>query len=90
MPTIHNKTKLPLTVPLPGGKKLRLGPLASGKIAPKAVEHGAVKRLVEEGKAELTVEDQRGSGPSGSNKGIGPGRGPTTGAGGGVQHTGDR
>ncbi len=86
MPQIHNKTQKPLTVPLPGGKKLRLGPLRSGTVTPKALEHPPLKRLVEADQIEITVEDdKRGSIRGG--KGLGPGRQNTTG---GIQHTGDR
>ena len=58
MPTISNKTHLPLRVPLPGGKTLHLGPGKTGQISPKAIEHSGLKKLVEAGKIEITDEHQ--------------------------------
>ena len=88
MPTITNKTRLPLTVPLPGGKKLRLGPGNTGQVTPKALAFPPVKKLVEAGDVEVAGDDRKhGGGQSGAGKGRAPGRGPTTG---GVRHTGDR
>ena len=46
---IVNKTQKPVAVPLPGGKKLRLGPGKTGQITPKAAEHAPLKKLIEEG-----------------------------------------
>ena len=60
MATITNKTSRPLNVPLPGGKKLHLGPLKSGEIAPKAIDHPAVQRLVEAGDVEIDTTAARG------------------------------
>ena len=50
---IKNQSRRPLTIALPGGKKLRLGPLKSGQITARAAEHPAVKKLVEEGIIQL-------------------------------------
>ncbi len=50
---ITNQSRRPLTIALPGGKKLRLGPLKSGQITARAAEHPAVKKLVEEGIIQL-------------------------------------
>ena len=88
MPSITNKTRLPLTVRLPGGKKLRLGPGNTGQITPKALDSAAVRKLIEDGDLEVADGDRsRGGAPSKGGKGPAPGRGPTTG---GVRHTGDR
>jgi hypothetical protein len=51
--TILNKTHEPLRVSLPRGKKLHLGPGQTGQIAHQDLEHGAVKRLINEGKREV-------------------------------------
>jgi len=49
MPTITNKTTKPLSVPLPGGKTVHLGPKASGQVSPRAAEHAPLQKLVEAG-----------------------------------------
>lgn len=60
MPSVTNKTKRPLIIPLPRGKKLHLGPGKSGEIASNAVDHAPLKQLVEAGELEITRES---SGP---------------------------
>lgn len=88
---ITNKTRKPLSVPLPGGKKLFLGPGKSGQIAPKAAEHPAVKALIEAGELEVAIggrKAQRDAGSVGVNPG--GGRSGSGSGGGGVRHTGDR
>ena len=47
LPTIKNTTKKPLNIPLPGGKRLFLGPGKEGKIRARAAEHPPVAALVE-------------------------------------------
>ena len=88
MPSIHNKTKRPLAVPLPGGKKLRLGPLQTGQVTPKALEYPPLKKLIEVGDIELTGDGQRRGEATSSSKRPKPGRN-NPGAG-GIRHTGDR
>ena len=56
MPSVTNKTKRPLIIPLPRGKKLHLGPGKSGEIAANAVDHASLKKLVEAGDLEITLE----------------------------------
>jgi hypothetical protein len=85
---ISNKTKRPLRVPLPGGKKLHLGPGRTGQIAPKAAEHPPVKALLDAGDLEI-VGKGRSQG-TGSSGGSGLKSSEGGGAGGGVRHTGDR
>ena len=46
---ITNKTQKPLNVPLPGGKRLFLGPGKTGQVAPKALEHPPLAKLIEAG-----------------------------------------
>ena len=46
---ITNKTAKPISVPLPGGKKLFLAPGKSGQVSPKALEHPPLVKLLESG-----------------------------------------
>jgi len=87
MPSIQNKTKRALTVPLPGGKKLRLGPFQTGQVKPKALEHAPLKALVETGDLEVTGDNRRHGEATSSSKRPTPGRN-NPGAG-GIRHTGD-
>jgi len=86
---ITNKTKGPLRVPLPGGKRLFLSPGRSGQIAPKAAEHPPLKALIEAGELEIV-------GPTGGKRGGSGGGGggvsssQTSSGGGTIRHTGDR
>ena len=88
MATITNKTTKALSVPLPGGKKLFLGPLKSGEISPKAVDHPPVQKLVEAGEVEITGTQQKakhaGGGKPGAPSSGGQGHGT------GIRRTGDR
>jgi hypothetical protein len=49
---VTNKSKKPLLVPLPGGKRLFLQPGKTGQITPKALEHPPVAQLLESGDLE--------------------------------------
>jgi len=77
---ITNKTKKALSLPLPGGKKLFLGPGKTGQVTPKALQRPALKKLIEAGDIETaegsaqTIEAGGGktSGASGSQN-SGPG-----------------
>lgn len=68
MKTIINKTQKPLSIPLPRGKILHLGPGKVGQIASSAADHPQVKKLIEGGQIEVLSE-----GP-GSNEGAGGGK----------------
>jgi hypothetical protein len=59
MTTVNNKSRKPLSVPLPGGKTLHLGPGKTGQIASKAVEHPQVKKLLDAGEIEIVDEGPR-------------------------------
>lgn len=88
---ITNKTRKPLSIPLPGGKKLFLGPGKTGQIAPKAAERPALKKLIDAGEVEVT-DTKRGHSEAG---GDGSGKaGPSSGAGrsatGAMRQSGDR
>lgn len=92
---IQNKTRRPLRIPLPGGKKLHLGPGKTGQITPKAGEHPPIKKLIDEGELEVVGEGKSigtGGSSGGSGSSGGTGVNPTQGgpATGGVRHTGDR
>lgn len=66
---IINKSKRPLVVPLPGGKKLHLGFRATGQIPDGAVDHPPVKKLLDAGDIALAGESSHGpSGPAPSDE----------------------
>ncbi len=71
MKTVTNKTRKPLSVPLPRGKTLHLGPGKTGQISWEAAEHPQLKKLVDAG--ELEVSDD-GATPTGGSGGGGKGR----------------
>lgn len=50
---ITNKTNRPISVPLPGGKKLFLGPGKTGQVTPKAAKHPPLIELLETGDLEI-------------------------------------
>ena len=53
---ITNKSKKPVSIPLPAGKKLFLGPGKSGQITRKAAESPAVTKLIEDGDVKISEE----------------------------------
>ena len=59
--TISNKTHRPLSVPLPRGKILHLGPGKTGQIASEAAEHPPLRKLVEAGEIEILGEGHAGT-----------------------------
>jgi hypothetical protein len=74
MPAVSNKTKKPLSIPLPGGKTLHLGPGKTGQIAANAAGTAALKNLVEAGAIEIAGDDSHyGAEASGSRRGRGSG-----------------
>jgi len=89
MATITNKTTKPLSVPLPGGKKLRLGPLNHGEIAARAIAHPPVQKLVEAGQVEIDASEHRHLSAGGGAKAPRGGSG-ALGHGAGIRRTGDR
>ncbi|MCP3979483.1 MAG: hypothetical protein GY716_09165 [bacterium] len=86
---ITNKTNRPISVPLPGGKKLFLGPGKTGQIVPKSATHPPLVKLVEAGDLET---DEGGHGKasattdSSKRKAGGQGSGQST----NIRRTGDR
>jgi len=89
MRTIRNLTASPLRVPLPGGKTLHLGPNETGSIRDAAVEHAALKKLVDAGSVEIG-ESERGAGGTGTGSGNGPDDAGTHGKSGVARKSGDR
>jgi len=58
MKTVINKTPAPIKLPLPRGKTLHLGPRQSGQIRDDAVEHPALKKLIDAGKIEIAERQE--------------------------------
>ena len=73
---ITNKTRKPLSVPLPDSKKLFLGPGKTGQISNKAVDHPALQAMVEAGEIQIEI--------------VGDGSGRADGDGGGQKRSGDQ
>jgi len=70
MPAVSNKTQRPLSVPLPGGKTLHLGPGKTGQISAQAVDNPRLQQLVDAGEIEIVREDPRPTaGPGGGKRG---------------------
>jgi hypothetical protein len=89
MPAVSNKTQRPLSVPLPGGKTLHLGPGKTGQISAKAVEDPRLKKLVDAGEIEIVDENPRlTAGPGGGKLRRTSMHGHTSG--GGSRRSGDR
>ena len=89
MKIVTNKSSKPLSIPLPRGKTLHLGPARTAEISANALEFPQVKKLVEAGEIEIADETPRPRG------GIGGGRAGRTSAhghasGGGSRRSGDR
>jgi hypothetical protein len=56
MKTVANKTQKPLSIPLPRGKTLHLGPGKTGHISSEAAEDQRLKKLVDAGEVEVFDE----------------------------------
>ena len=86
---ITNKTNRPISVPLPGGKKLFLGPGKTGQLTPKSAEHPPLVELVESGDLELDDTTRQRNTATSDGPIAGPGvqgAGPSS----NIRHTGDR
>ena len=70
---ITNKTRKPLRLPLPGGKRLFLGPGKTGQVSPKALEHPLLVKLLEAGDIETTAEGPKRKQGGRGNTGAAPG-----------------
>jgi hypothetical protein len=85
---ITNKTRLPLSLPLPGGKRLFLAPGKTGQVSPKALEHPLLVKLLEAGDIETAgggSKRMEGGGPN-AGASLGPGHGGS----GAKRRSGDR
>lgn len=85
---VTNKSKKPLMLPLPGNKKLFLGPGRTGQISPKALEHPPLAKLIESG--EVVAADQDHKPDKGGGGGTGPSSGSSHGGPGAIRQSGDR
>ena len=86
---ITNKTNRPISVPLPRGKKLFLGPAKTGQVNAKAAEHPPLVKLVEAGDLEIDEAGRQHNSPSTGASSARTGNqasGPT----GNIRRTGDR
>ena len=89
MPAVNNKTQKPVSVPLPGGKTLHLGPGKTGQIAANAVDNPRLKKLIDAGELEIVDDDARSTaGPAAGKRGRGGMVGHTSG--GSIRRSGDR
>ena len=66
---ITNKTRKPLSLPLPGGKRLFLGPGKTGQVSTKALEHPPLVKLLEAGDIETAPGGTKTKGGGGGNAG---------------------
>ncbi|HKQ97533.1 MAG TPA: hypothetical protein VJV75_06645 [Candidatus Polarisedimenticolia bacterium] len=65
MKTIVNRRRLPIRVPLPGGKVLHLGPSKTGQIADPHVDLPAVRKLIDSGAIALLGEGEHADASAG-------------------------
>ncbi|MFT5854402.1 MAG: hypothetical protein ACI8XO_001646 [Verrucomicrobiales bacterium] len=70
---ITNKTTKPLSVPLPGGKKLFLAPGKTGQVTNRALEHAPIVKLIEAGDIETAGNGAKPRQGGGGNSGSGGG-----------------
>jgi hypothetical protein len=68
MKTVTNKTQKPLTIPLPRGKTLHLGPGRTAEIAANGANHPPLQKLVDAGEIEVHDEDSRSATGAGGGK----------------------
>lgn len=87
---IINKTNKPLSIPLPGGKKLFLGPGKTAQLTEKTLERPALVKLLEAGDIELTEGSAKRAGGGGGGGKAGPTGGPRQGGTGAMRQSGDR
>ncbi len=85
---ITNKSKKPLSIPLPAGKKLFLGPGKSGQITRKAAESPAVAKLIEAG--DVKISEEGGKIQAGGNTGSSVSSSSRHGMSGAMRQSGDK
>ena len=86
---ITNKSGKPLSVPLPGGKKLFLGPGKTGQVSPKVLARPAIAALIESGDL-VTSGDGKKRKARGDSSGGGSGRTSGHKGTGAMRQSGDR
>ncbi len=62
-----------MSLPLPGGKRLFLGPGKTGQVSPKALEHPLLAKLLEAGDIETAAEGPKRKEGGGGNARVYPG-----------------
>lgn len=62
MKTVRNKTHAPVRVPLPRGKVLHLGPLKTGQISHKDIDHEPLQKLITQGVIALEGDSETAAG----------------------------
>jgi hypothetical protein len=85
---VTNKTRKPLSLPLPGGKKLFLAPGKTGQVSPRALEHPVLAKLLEAGDLEAAESGPKSTDGGEGRSGAYPG--PRRGGTGAMRHSGDR
>ena len=70
--SIVNKTRDALSVPLPRGKALHLGPSQIGHLSPHDVKHPPLKKLIDAGKIEILDDPENKSIPTHGRRGTIP------------------
>ena len=86
---VTNKTRKPLSLPLPGGKKLFLGPGKTGQVSQKALTHPGLVKLLEAGDIKTSEDETKPKGGVGGDTGILPGGSRHAGSG-AMRQSGDR
>ena len=66
MKTIVNRRRLPIRVPLPGGKVLHLGPSKTGQIADPHVDLPAIRKLIDTGAIAVLGDGEHQDSSAGS------------------------
>jgi len=66
---IINRTRKPLSLPLPGGKRLFLGPGKTGQVSTKALQHPPLVKFLEAGDIETASGGSKREGGGGGNAG---------------------
>jgi len=89
MKTVRNLTKLPIRIPLPHNKVLRLAPGKAGQVKDDAADKAPFQKMIEDGKIEIVVGG--GPAPGAAGKSSSPARRTSNaGASGSHRKTGDR
>jgi anaerobic selenocysteine-containing dehydrogenase len=89
MKMISNKTQKPLSVPLPRGKTLHLGPGRTAEVASNACDYAPLKRLVESAEIEIFDEPNEVAVGAGGGRAGRPWAGPHA-SGSASRRSGDR